>query len=278
MATIEKGSLAGGDEALGQADRRTFLQRAALALLVGPAAGSALLVGCSGTSGLDPGLAALLVRIRQIFGQVLDDAEGTNLPTRAQWEAWLGQLNQQSAQCQDAARTASVAEIRANYDPAMQEVTDWLEQQSIPPDFSDPWQPYIETELRNAWLRADLLLVARPPADRRALWAFVLGLALLAGSATNQELLDTADQLRAQDTTDVAGRIYDAVFGVQVSGAEAPANLANRALLFNLLPLLVTLLYVGLGARAARNLGILLNTHPQVLFILAIYLMFFFPT
>jgi hypothetical protein len=105
----------------------------------------------------------------------------------------------------------------------------------------------------------------------------VLGLALLAGGASDQEILDTADQLRADDTTDVAGRVYDAVFGVGPVAADAPANLANRTVLFNLLPLLVVLLLGGLLAHAARNLGILVAVHPQALLVLAIFLAFFFP-
>jgi hypothetical protein len=266
------------DGILGDHDRRAFLQRAMLALLAGPAAGSALLAGCNGTAGLDAGLAALLAQVRQAFGQLLNEAEGTNFPTRQQWNGWFAQFNQRGGQCHNAAVTASDPEIRSNYDPAVQQVTAWLNQQNIPPDFQGPPPAWTEQDLRLAWLRAQGLVAGLSLADRRALWAFILGLILLAAGASDQDIRDTADELRAEDTTDVGGRIYDAIFGVASTAGDAPANLANRTALFNLLPLLAVLLLVGLGAQAARNVGILVAAHPQVLFVLTVFLLFFFPS
>lgn len=227
-----------------QLRRREFLRAALLAGLAAPAVAT-MLPGCESSEYTDElvavTFAALLAEQRAVADSVQAAATSTTDPTLAQIEGWLTKSNNINSAVQKAARSATTPELRSSVPTSMQPVLAHLDEIAAGLDFSGAAPQYTAQELLAAVGRANTVLAGETTDTRRALWALVVGLALLRPGATDASLLSMAAAAAAQDTQGAGGQLYDIVFPplVGAAGHHGPSTFEPMLALLLVLCLLV---------------------------------------
>jgi len=237
-----------------QLQRREFLRTALLAGLAAPAV-AAMLPGCESSDYTDELIAvtfaALLAEQRAVADSVQTAATSTTDPTPAQIENWLAQSNSINSAVQKAARKATTSELRSGVPSSMQPVLAHLDEIAAGFDFSGAAPQYTAQELLAAVGRANTVLAGETGESRRALWALVVGLAVLRPGATDASLLAMATAAAAQDTQGAGGQLYDIVFPplVSAAGHHGPSTFGP---MLALLLVLCVLVLIAAESSAAR--------------------------
>lgn len=259
--------------------RREFLR----ALLIGgvglPLIGSGLLSGCGGGGSVNPPAGALgqeVVATRATLTHVVDAIRVLQDSEDAEIDAWLGTLNTRVAAVWPLMVAADQPELRANVDANLASVLTQLDGLSVPLAFAGPAPALTRTRLQSAWDRAGTITglgdapVAPSGVSGNAMWTFLFMLFLLFPGLSDADAATYAGDAGLRDTGGRAEEFYSLF---HPTGAVGCTPCLFSGVISRVSGLLMYL-YLGMGAQAAGEPGMLFGRDWLTVLVLVAALLF----
>lgn len=259
--------------------RREFLR----ALLIGgvglPLIGSGLLSGCGGGGSVNPPAGALgqeVVATRATLTQVVDAIRVLQDSEDAEIDAWLGTLGSRVGRVWPLMVAAGQPELRANVDPNLAGVLTELDTLGEPLGYTGPAPSLSRTRLQSAWDRAHTIMGLEPTQIRphavsdHSMWGFLFLVLLLLPELSDADAAACAGDAAMRDTGGRAEEFY-ALF--HPTGAVGCTPCLFSGVISRVSGLLMYL-YLGMGAQAAGEPGMLFGRDWLTVLVLIAALLF----
>lgn len=261
-------------------ERREFIRRMVLAGLGLPLTSGALLSGCGG-GGAAPAppagdLGNEVADTRDLIGLVANTIRALTDPQDADIDGWLGQINTRLEAVWPLMVAADGAELRANVSADMVSVLGQLDGLGEELSYAGPAPNLSRARLQTAWERADGLMPTAPTQVRtqevsaHTMWSFLFLLFLLFPDLDCVTATSYAADAAARDTGGRAEELYELLHPAGAVGCT-PCLFSH---LTSVVATLCLYLYLGMGAQAAHEPGLLFGRDWLIVLVLIAALVF----
>lgn len=240
-------------------DRRDFLRQTIL-LVLGSSALAAGLAGCDGDDddggGVQGTLAAAVAAARTALQGIVEALADADTLDAATVTGYVGQVNQHLTAMQALAAGATQADLRALVPAELTAALTQLDGYEETLNFTQAPPQFSGVGLAASAQRAESLLDGLSAGNRRGLWAFTYAMTVFCAEQQDSTIAQLAGLARSVDTEDVAGRLYDAVFGAAAVGS-AQTGLAAPGAVPALISSFALLVLLGMHSEAVTQLAFL---------------------